>query len=728
MSAKEIRRKIIPYSIRKKIVDHKKIRKIDIYQERGNCYDVEEENCKKVSVVIPNYNYEDFIEERIDSVVNQTYPIYEVIILDDASTDHSIEKIEQVMKKHKNISFKTIYNEKNSHSVFSQWQKGFREAKGDYVWIAEADDSCHPMFLESVMDGFSDDDVVISYTESLRMNEKNEVISESCRDWMEGVSTTRWNQSFVHSGEQEITEALSICNTIPNVSAVVFKKKNQLELIEEAKKFKVSGDWFLYYNLLKDGKLAYCSKSLNYFRKHSKSTSTVAKKEIELEEVLIIQKEIRDHYKLTTEQIRRQGMRYGTIMKEVEPSFLKEVESMMAKKIAWIIPHPIKGSGGIRTMIQNANFLAEQGFLCDIYVEEDYMNDSNTVKKRIIDYYGKCSCNVYVGIAMREEYDLVFATYSILTADYVYYMKNVRHKAYFIQDFEPWFEPMGGLYLEMERTYHYGLQGISIGKWLTYKISHEYGSPMTFFPFCADLSVYKKLKDVKKEKAICFIYQPEKARRCSKLGIQALLLVKHLRPDVKIYLYGSDIEASFDFEVENLHIIPIEECNELYNKCQVGLCISASNPSRIPFEMMASGLPVVDLYRENNLYDVPEDGVLLAESTPEAIATALIKILDDEKLQKKMGENGHKFMQDYPLERGYQDFLKAVNQVLEGKVIKGDKVEKIYTKEKITPSDEVLKVSDLIQPIPVAIKNTSSRMRFFVRCKRWVIRKLKGQR
>ena len=116
---------------------------------------------------------------------------------------------------------------------------------------------------------------------------------------------------------------------------------------------------------------------------------------------------------------------------------------------------------------------------------------------------------------------------------------------------------------------------------MTHKISTEYHSPITSFPFCADLNVYKKLPNVEKEKAVCFIYQPEKARRCSKLGMQALLLVKHLRPDVKIYIYGSDVPAEFDFEVENLHIIPIDQCNELYNKCQVGLCISASNPSRI---------------------------------------------------------------------------------------------------------------------------------------------------
>lgn len=721
----KIARKIIPYSIRNKIVNRNIGKTVDTYQNNPRKLNID---AQKVSVIIPNYNYEKYIEERIDSVMRQTYPIYECIILDDCSTDNSVKKIEKIIKKYeKNVPIRFLINEKNSGSPFAQWQKGFQESTGDYVWIAEADDSCSPYFLEHAMQGFQNKNVILSYTESLRMDENNRILSNSCRDWMAGVSEERWKKSYIHTAEEEITEALSICNTIPNVSAVVFKKENQIELLEHAKQFKISGDWFFYYQLLQGKSIAYCHKSLNYFRKHSTSTSTVAKKEVELEEVLIIQKEIRESYQLTSEQLLKQTYRYGNISKEVDPKFLKKMEPMMVKKIAWIIPAPIKGSGGIRTMIQNANFLSNSGILCDIYIEEDYMNDSETMKKRLQSYYGECNCNVYIGIELRRTYDLIFATYSILTADYVRHMEGVKHKAYFIQDYEPWFEPMGGTYLDMERTYHYGLQGISIGNWLAQKLNHEYNMPMTSFPFCADLNVYKKLDHIQKEKALCFIYQPEKSRRCSKLGFEAITLVKKLRPDVKIYIYGSTSDIKLDYEVENLHIIPIETCNELYNKCTVGLCISASNPSRIPFEMMASGLPVVDLYRENNLYDVPSAGVLLADTTPEAIATALIKIIDDEALQQKMSEAGQEFMKDYPLEKGYQEFLRAVNKIIDDQQITEIKTKKMYHEKPILPSKEVLDVNYLIRPVPIACAKTGKMTRFFVRLKRFIIRKLKGQ-
>lgn len=719
---KKVLLKVTPNFVYKAYKNKKDNKKVSIYKHAARKKNII--NSKKVSVVIPNYNYENYIEERIDSILMQTYPIHELIILDDCSTDNSVNKIEEIIKKHPDVNIKFVKNEKNSGSVFSQWQKAFSLSTGDYVWIAEADDSCSHYFLENVMKGFDSPNVVLSYAESMRIDENNKIISSSCRDWMLAVSSVKWNKSYINSGINEIQNALAICNTIPNVSAVVFKKSNQVEIIEEAKKFKISGDWYIYYKLLSNGDIAYCHKSLNYFRKHSKSTSTVVSRELEIRELLTIQSEIRKNCHLNSNQIHKQSFRYGGIINETSNEFKEEVSSMIAKKIAWIIPSPIKGSGGIRTMIQNANFLVRQGFECDIYVEEDYVNTNESMKQRIIDFYGECLCDVYVGIDFKKEYDLAFATYSIKTPDYLYYMKNnVKRKAYFIQDFEPWFEPMGGLYLDMEHTYKYGLNGVSIGKWLTYKLQHEFNQPMNYFSFCADTNVYKKLDNVEKENAICFIFQPEKPRRCSNIGIRALLLVKALRPDVKIYLYGSDVDIKLDVEMENLHIMPIDKCNELYNKCKVGVCMSSSNPSRIPFEMMAAGLPVVDLYRENNLYDIPEDGVLLADTSPEAVATAIIKILDDDKLQQSMSKKGYEFMKNYPIEKGFEEFLNFVNNILDDKNITDSDVRQIYNKKPIMASKEVKDAMDIIKETPVTPKNTSKSVRYMIRIKRFIKRK-----
>ena len=107
----------------------------------------------KVSVIIPNYNYAKYLKKRVKVIEKQTYPIYELIVLDDCSTDNSREVIDKLAKKY---NIKTIYNEENSGCVFKQWQKGIEAATGDLIWIAEADDQADKKFLEKMVPCFED--------------------------------------------------------------------------------------------------------------------------------------------------------------------------------------------------------------------------------------------------------------------------------------------------------------------------------------------------------------------------------------------------------------------------------------------------------------------------------------------------------------------------------------------------------------------------------------------
>jgi len=91
-----------------------------------------------VSVIIPNYNYESYLKQRIETVLNQTYQNFEVIILDDHSSDNSRDIIETFRQNEKVTHI--VYNQINSGSPFIQWVKGIELAIGKYIWIAESDD------------------------------------------------------------------------------------------------------------------------------------------------------------------------------------------------------------------------------------------------------------------------------------------------------------------------------------------------------------------------------------------------------------------------------------------------------------------------------------------------------------------------------------------------------------------------------------------------------------
>ena len=332
-------------------------------------------------------------------------------------------------------------------------------------------------------------------------------------------------------------------------------------------------------------------------------------------------------------------------------------------RAAWVLPSLIEGSGGHRTILQNVQYLIRKGYECDVYVEDKgEVKNSEELRRQAETLFGKHDCRFILGYDIQGEYDIIFAT-AWFTAKVVRDCNSKAVKAYFIQDFEALFNPMGDGYILACNSYGYGLKPVTIGRWLSHKMQTEYHTPSRYFDFCADRRIYRSLPKAKKEHAICFVYQPDKPRRCSVLGIEALGIVKFLRPDVKIYLYGSNIKGNVWFEHENLGIIPLEKCNALYNKCEVGLCISSSNPSRIPFEMMAAGLPVVDLYMENNFYDMPNEGVRLAHTTPESIAQALIEILDHKEMAAEMSEAGKRYMADKDLEHGFEQFYAAVSDM-----------------------------------------------------------------
>lgn len=279
---------------------------------------------KKVSVIVPNYNYARYLKWRLLSIARQTYPIDELIILDDKSTDNSRTVIRKLAIKlgeiNPRMKVRVIFNEKNSGKAISQWIKGVTLAKGDYIWIAEADDIARRNFLEEVMKGFErDSDVVISYAESAIINKNGILLSPNFRRSRDKEGTGHFSNSYIRPGKQEIEEIMAIRCTIPNVSAVVFKKTPELlRYLKQAEKFEQVGDWYLYARLLENRKIFYNKKSLNLFRVHKKSATKRGK--VHLREVLMMQDYFRKKYNLSEsvikwmdEEARRIRAKYGII-------------------------------------------------------------------------------------------------------------------------------------------------------------------------------------------------------------------------------------------------------------------------------------------------------------------------------------------------------------------------------------------------------------------------------
>ena len=270
------------------------------------------ENLEKVTAVIPNYNYAEFINERIDSIVNQKYPVYELIILDDCSTDNSIEVIEkrlnELKKTHPSLKTRLIKNKKNSGNVFNQWAKAFKYASSDFVWICEADDLCSPYFLKQVMLAFEKDKkVVLSYAESDMIDEYKKRKMANHKKWIDYDRSGHWKKSYINDGKDEVRNYLAINNTITNVSGVVFRNQKNIpfgKYLSEATKYHLAGDWYFYSKVLLYGKIAYNAESLNHYRSHTGSVSKTTDNLTHYKEIVFVQDSIAKDVKLPS-NIRR---------------------------------------------------------------------------------------------------------------------------------------------------------------------------------------------------------------------------------------------------------------------------------------------------------------------------------------------------------------------------------------------------------------------------------------
>ena len=220
----------------------------------------------KVTVIVPNYNHAPFLRQRIDTILNQSFQDFELIILDDCSTDNSQEIIESY--RHNPHVTHVIYNEVNGGTPFKQWNKGIRLAKGEWIWIAESDDFADEHFLESLLcSAQTYEDVGFAFAWTYYVNAESQVIGRN------GDLDCSNTNPVVHKSKDFIRKRVFIRETIDNVSECIFKKglfvPSNTTMYDN---MKLCGDWFFYVLLIEQTDVLELKTPLSYYRKHSYNT------------------------------------------------------------------------------------------------------------------------------------------------------------------------------------------------------------------------------------------------------------------------------------------------------------------------------------------------------------------------------------------------------------------------------------------------------------------------
>ena len=333
----------------------------------------------------------------------------------------------------------------------------------------------------------------------------------------------------------------------------------------------------------------------------------------------------------------RQLPAYGQLTKRLTPSqrlhlpvapALVRPGSLGQTRVAVLSPTPIRGSGGHRTIYNMAAAMARAGY--DVHLMHEHPADHAT-QEWIGTVLGDVALTQHNSWNREIRPAASIATIWYSARFQLEFWSGIAKHFYFVQDYEAMFNPMGDTFLRASQSYTWGARHMCVGRWLAHELRSQYGVGVAAGGLGVDHKVYHpRDKGERRQNQIALLFQPEKYRRAPQLCADALGIVKAEMPDTKIVLYGSDALPNLPFDYEHLGLIAdVNRINDLYNQSAVGLCISSTNPSRIPFEMMASGCVPVDIYRANNLFDYDAGTGVLSHDAPESIAAALLQLLRD---------------------------------------------------------------------------------------------------
>lgn len=335
--------------------------------------------------------------------------------------------------------------------------------------------------------------------------------------------------------------------------------------------------------------------------------------------------------------------------------------------LTFVIPPPSKGSGGHNKIFSVAAHLVRAGHFVRIYITEpslDFLNSqqaSNFIKKNF-------ECDRFDVIIAEDKIsscDALIATHYSTAYTAWKFRSNAAKLFYFVQDYEPLFFPMGSDYLEAANTYTMGFHHISIGEWCARQLLANHNVKCDWIPFPINKNIFYKRNLLRstERKLVIFFARPDMPRRCFELGREALESLCKIHPDVDIALFGSSWNlGSLGFQYKNLGILPLQALAELYSIAYAGLAFNTTNPSMVPYEMMACGCPVVDLDMPGKeLIYGSKNNVMLVGISPEKISEGILQLILDPALRERLAVAGMGYVQSFPDDK---EFSKRFEDIL----------------------------------------------------------------
>lgn len=316
--------------------------------------------------------------------------------------------------------------------------------------------------------------------------------------------------------------------------------------------------------------------------------------------------------------------------------------------LAFVVPPFGIGSGGHGTIFQLVHRLEQRGHTCSIWVHDPLGERRSewpaVMRRTIVEHFSPVAAPVHKEFDDWRGADVVVAT-GWQTAYPAMLLEGVRARAYMVNDHEPEFYGTSVESHWAAETYGLGMYGTCAGRWLRDLYVERYGGQAGYFELGVDHDLYHPRGRARRDDTVVFYCRPSTGRRAVALGLMALTELRHRRPDLRVVMFGDRTAIPATFPYQHAGIVSPLELSWLYSEATVGMCLSMTNYSLIPQEMLACGLPCVELRGPSTEAAFGLDGpVSLAAFEPASVADAIDGLLSDRALWERRSATGLEFV------------------------------------------------------------------------------------
>lgn len=343
------------------------------------------------------------------------------------------------------------------------------------------------------------------------------------------------------------------------------------------------------------------------------------------------------------------------------------VPKMKVQSFLFLITRMVRFHGGQTSVLRLGSALAGLGYdvAYAVYKPQSYDEMHICASSNLKSFKGKLlTCKE---LEKKPEYDCVVAT----SWDTVSHVKVLNgYKAYFVQDYEPYFYQFGEMFLMAGKTYEQGLHMISLGSWnamMIQKNNHPVSKiDIVDFPYEKseythrerDFSSYRK-----KRKIVIAMYLKFYGKRLPNVLPQIFGSVSEmfLKDGINVeILYFGEAKSFNPPYGKNLGMLNKFQLRKLYEKADFGVVASMSNISLVPYEMLSSGLPVIEAQDGTFPYFFKEPAAILMNFSAADLYEKIKKAMNTEGYIEKLMENAKNQMEGLSWHKTAVQFAEAI--------------------------------------------------------------------